>query len=217
MKTCIIFGAAEGLPAQITKGDGDLIISADAGFRHLERLGVEPDLAVGDFDSLQFVPACREVIRHPVIKNDTDSILAVKVGWERGYRRFLLYGCAGGRPDHVAANYQTLAYIAARGGVGLLCADAFTASVFHCATATFDENAQGTLSLFSMGDRATVTAKGLFYPLDRGVLTCDFPLGQSNEFIGKTASVTVESGLVLAIWQGDPFVLLQYQPNFREK
>ncbi|MBQ7726274.1 MAG: thiamine diphosphokinase, partial [Clostridia bacterium] len=183
MDTCIVFGAAEGFPETFQKQKEDLIIAADAGIKACERFGIEPDLAVGDFDSLGKTPACREVIRHPVRKDDTDSMLAVKTGWERGYRRFLLYGCAGGRLDHTFANYQTLAYLAKRGGLGFVCANGYTVSAFSKATAMFSEKAQGTISLFALGDQSTVSASGLLYPLNKTVLTPDFPLGQSNEFL----------------------------------
>lgn len=99
MKTCYIFGAADGLPDRFKKNEEDLVIAADSGINHLEKFGALPDIAVGDFDSLGFVPDCGEVIRHPVMKDDTDTMLAVKTGFERGYDRFIIYGGVGGRPD----------------------------------------------------------------------------------------------------------------------
>ena len=97
MGICYIFGAGEGLPETFIKKEDDLVIAADAGLCSLKKLGVKPDIAVGDFDSLGFLPVCREVIKHPVMKDDTDMLLAVKTGFERGYSRFMLFGGAGGR------------------------------------------------------------------------------------------------------------------------
>ena len=56
MKTCYIFGAADGLPDRFKKNEEDLVIAADSGINHLEKFGALPDIAVGDFDSLGFVP-----------------------------------------------------------------------------------------------------------------------------------------------------------------
>ena len=217
LKTCVIFGAAEGLPETFRKQENNFIIAADAGLLHLRRLGVEPDLAVGDFDSLGIAPDCKEVIRHPVRKNDTDSLLAVKIGFERGYRRFLLYGCSGARPDHTFANYQVLHFLAARGGIGLLCQGAFTACVLPKGSATFTPAVPGNISLFAVGEQATVSAKGLSYALDQTALTCDFPLGQSNRFTEKCATVTVHQGFLLSIWQGKPSDFSHFEPDFCEK
>ena len=49
MKTCYIFGAADGLPDRFKKNEEDLVIAADSGINHLEKFGALPDIAVGDF------------------------------------------------------------------------------------------------------------------------------------------------------------------------
>jgi thiamine pyrophosphokinase len=57
--------------------------------------------------------------------------------------------------------------------------------------------------VFSAGERAEgVTLKGLKYPLEDATLTCDYPLGVSNEFAGGPAEVTVRDGTLLIAWTG---------------
>lgn len=203
MNTCYIFGAADGLPDKFRNEEGDLVIAADAGIKALEKLGAVPDIAVGDFDSLGFVPDCREVIKHPVMKNDTDTVLAVKTGFERGFKRFVIYGGAGGRPDHTYANYQTLCYISIRGSKGYLCFNGYTATAVTDGSVSFSERASGNISVFSASGKIIgVSLRGLLYPLDNAVLDFDFPLGVSNEFIGKSAEVSVKNGTAIVIWQG---------------
>ncbi|MGN0492790.1 MAG: thiamine diphosphokinase [Acutalibacteraceae bacterium] len=204
MGICYIFGAGEGLPEAFKKNDGDLVIAADAGIKHLNSLGVKPDIAVGDFDSLGFVPECKEVIRHPVMKDDTDMLSAVKAGFERGYSRFMLYGGAGGRPDHTFANYQTLIYIAERGGLGFLCLNGFTASAIINGGLEFSNRSAGDISVFSLSEKSEgVTLKGLLYELSGAQLSYAFPLGVSNSFTGTQATVEAERGAVLVIWRGN--------------
>lgn len=201
MGICYIFGAADGLPDELVKNDGDLIIAADSGINHLEKFGVQPDIAVGDFDSLGFVPDCAEVIKHPVMKNDTDTILAVKTGFERGYNEFVIYGGVGGRPDHTFANYQTLCYIPRRGGRGYLCFNGYTACCITNSGIEFSER-EGTVSVFAMSGTAEgVTLEGVLYPLENAVLEYSFPLGVSNEFTGTTAKMSVKNGTLLIIWR----------------
>lgn len=203
MGICYIFGAGQGLPASFNRKNGDLVIAADGGIKSLERLGVKPDIAVGDFDSLGFVPDCDEIIKHPVMKNDTDMMLAVKTGFERGYTEFMLYGGAGGRPDHTFANIQTLTYIAKQGGKGFLDLCGFTASVIIDGELRFLNNAKGDVSVFALSERAEkVTIKGLLYPLLNATLESGFPLGVSNSFTGNSASVKIGKGTALVIWQG---------------
>lgn len=210
MKICYIFGAGEGLPKSLSRKKSDLVIAADAGINHLKRLGIKPDIAVGDFDSLGFLPVCDEVIKHPVMKKDTDMMLAVKTGFDRGFNQFMLYGGAGGRPDHTIANIQTLTYIARRGGFGLLDLCGFTAAVIVDGELKFSDRACGSVSVFALGDKTEgVTLKGLLYPLENGTLTNEFPLGVSNEFTGKPALINAENGAALVIWQGGPELLIK--------
>ena len=62
---------------------------------------------------------------------------------------------------------------------------------------------EGTLSVFAMSGKAEgVTLRGVLYPLESTVLYYDFPLGVSNEFTGKPATVSVKKGTLLVIWQG---------------
>ena len=199
MKTCIIFCAAgfDGLLAPIPADA--LVIAADGGLRHTEALGITPDVILGDFDSLGYIPDHSRV--HPVEKDDTDAMLAVRLGLERGCSEFLLYGAMDGpRLDHTVANFQTLAWLTTHGARGTLIGRDYIATVVSGERLLFPETARGIFSMFCLGAEATVSIEGLQYPLDRGTLTPDFPLGVSNHFLGIPAAVTVEAGLVLAMW-----------------
>lgn len=207
MSVCYIVGAGD-FYGSLAPRPGDLLIAADGGDRHLRRLGLRAQLVVGDFDSLGEVPEREGVIRHPVMKNDTDTLLAVKLGLERGFRRFAIYGGVGGRTDHTLANLQTLAFLAARGCTGFLMGDNETLTVLRSSSLSFLPAAAGTISVFAYGGTARgVTLRGLLYPLEDGVLTPDFPLGVSNAFTGAAASVSVTEGALLLRWEGDTGLL----------
>ncbi|MBR2047244.1 MAG: thiamine diphosphokinase [Oscillospiraceae bacterium] len=200
MKPCIIFGAAgfDGLLCPIP--DHALTIAADGGLRHTQALGLSPDVILGDFDSLGYVPEDSRVF--PVEKDDTDSMLAVRLGLDRGCTEFFLYGGLDGpRLDHTVANFQTLAYLATHGARGWLIGKDTIVTVASRETLSFDDKAEGILSLFALGNAVRdVTITGLHYPLERGTLTPDFPLGVSNHFTGRDASITVGEGLLLMLW-----------------
>jgi thiamine pyrophosphokinase len=168
-------------------------------------------MIIGDFDSLsdgerQAVENLKKeiperIISLPAEKDDTDTLAAIKYGFENGYSDFRIYAATGGaRLDHTLANIQSLLYIKNRGGTGYLCDGNGLILVIKDETIEFKENMQGRLSLFSMGEKATgVTVKGMKYTLDGFTMTNDFPIGISNEFIGEAASVTVENGEVLCM------------------
>ena len=200
MGKCIIFcAAAFDAPAQPI-GAEDFIIAADGGLRHTDGLGIRPDVILGDFDSLGYTPAGANVF--PVEKDDTDAMLAVRVGLERGFRHFLLYGSLDGpRLDHTVANFQTLQYLADRGAEAYLIGNDYMVTVVKNGCLRFPENSRGILSVFCMGaDARGVSIGGMQYELKDGTLTAGFPLGVSNHFIGKEGSVSVEQGSLLILW-----------------
>ena len=197
---CCIIGAME--PGRLVLPDGALVIAADGGLEHLERRGIVPDLIVGDFDSLGWAPEGSNVIRHPVEKDDTDMMLAVKTGLARGCRRFLLYGGLGGRLDHAYANLQTLAYLADHGSQGWLLGGGMAVTAIRDGRLDFAPGRHGTVSVFCPGGEARgVDLDGLYYPLKDAVLTGSFPLGVSNQFTGGAASVAVREGTLLVMWE----------------
>lgn len=233
MPTCYIVGAGDFTPRGFAPVPGDLVLAADGGYRALYSLGYTPDLLLGDFDSLGDLPLPPDlpVLRFPARKDDTDTGLALRHGLDRGFRDFALYGCAGGRVDHLLANLQSMARVSRLGATIRLAApeydawaltgpapstSASDASAPHAsgpaphapdgpaATLTLPDRPGGTLvSVFCHGDRAEgVTLTGLSYPLDGADLTGDFPLGVSNRRLeGQPATVSVRRGTLL-IFQG---------------
>lgn len=178
------------------------LIAADQGYKHLQERGICPDLTVGDFDSLGFVPAIENLVQHPVQKDDTDMLLAVREGLKRGATDFILYGGLGGRLDHTIANMQTLAFIREHGAKGLLFGAGTAVCLLQNDAMSFSASEQGNLSVFCYGEKAQgVTETGLLYTLENASLCNSFPIGVSNEFVGKKSRVSVRHGKVLLVWQ----------------
>ena len=200
MKKCLIFCAAEFDRLAAPMEDGDYILAADGGLRHLNQLNIVPNGIIGDFDSLGYVPEGAQVF--PVEKDDTDAMLAARKGLELGYQEFLFYGALDGpRLDHTVSNFQTLQFLAGHGAKGYLIGRDYIVTVIKEETVEFPAEAEGILSLFCLGpDAEGITLENLHYPLENGTLTSGFPLGVSNHFIGKSAKITVKSGSLLALW-----------------
>ena len=178
---------------------GDLQIAADAGLLLCERLGVRPDVVLGDFDSMDVRQAPADCTRVPVEKGDTDTMLAVKTGLERGETEFHIYGGMGGRrTDHTIANFQALLYLARRGAQGWLYGQGERYTAICGGDFTFPARDRGILSVFCLGaDARDVSIQGGQYPLHHAVLTAEFPLGVSNHFVGRPITVSVRDGSLL--------------------
>lgn len=200
MAVCYIVGAApECIP--FTPAPDDLVIAADGGQKALAEMGITPHLAVGDFDSSP-CPEGVPTVTHPQVKDDTDTSLAIAEGMARGYRAFALYGCTGGRPDHTFGAVQTMLSFAKRGCRMYLVGEGMIGTVLWEDTLRFDP--KGYVSVFALTDRAEgVTFSNLKYPLSNATLTNDYPLGVSNEGMGVPATVSVRSGALYLLWEGD--------------
>lgn len=197
---CYIVGAGEDYGLDFLPREGDLVIAADGGLDRVLAAGIRPDLVIGDFDSLGHIPNGDEVVVLPRVKDITDTWAAIELGKERGCRCFWLYGCTGGRFDHTLANIQTLAALAEAGMRGVLVDRDQVITALSCGTMAFGAEEQGFLSVFSHTDRCSgVTLKGLKYELEDAELTNRFPLGVSNEFVGKRSSVIVGEGTLILV------------------
>ena len=200
MAKCIIFcaGGFTELAAPVQKDD--YMIAADGGLRHLEAIGLAPNAILGDFDSLGYTPENATVF--PVEKDDTDAMRAVRQALALGFSEIHLYGGLDGkRLDHTIANLQTLQFLADHGAVGYLIGKRYIATTVKNGSLSFSESATGILSVFCMGqDAQGVTLTGLKYELTNGTLTAGFPLGVSNHFTGKSATVSVKDGSILILY-----------------
>lgn len=205
MGKCILIGAGDLTMGELTVANDDYVIAVDGGLSYCSILNVEPDLILGDFDSVseqeklaveqlkQTVP--EKICQLPVCKDDTDMLAAIKKGLELGYTDFRIYAATGGRFDHTLANIQCLLYLKNHGAVGYLVDGMGMVLVLQNESVHFRKELEGTMSLFALtGEAKGVNIRGMKYPLENAVITNDFPIGISNEFIGEAAEVSVEDG-----------------------
>ena len=207
---CIVIGAGDLRVGEVPVSEDDFVIAADGGWNYCGILGMEPDLIIGDFDSVskgeaealkkleEKIP--ERVRRLPVEKDDTDMLAALKEGLARGYREFRIYAAMGGRLDHTLANIQCLLYLKNHGAAGYLIDAAGMTLVIANETVRFQKSLAGCLSLFSLEKKTEgVTIRNMKYTLENAVITNDFPIGISNEFVGKEAEITVEKGALACL------------------
>jgi thiamine pyrophosphokinase len=110
MKALIITGG-ESPPAdfllKLAHASG-LVLAADSGFDTALAAGIDPELIVGDFDSLSDrsllsrIPESR-ILSYPRDKDETDTEIAIRAARDRGATALALAGGGGGRLDHLVA------------------------------------------------------------------------------------------------------------------
>lgn len=205
--TAILIGAGEMGKETPMISREDYVIALDGGLVFCDEHGIEPNMIVGDFDSLpddkQKLPDKypQEIIRRlPCEKDDTDTLAAIKLAIELGFQSFAIYGGLGGRLSHTIANMQSLLYLKEQKMHGELIGDRSRIFLLKNETCALEAEASAYLSVFSYSEKAEgVTLKNLKYEIENAVLTNAYPLGVSNEFVGRQAEISVENGTLLVI------------------
>lgn len=197
---CYVVGAGECRKIDFKIQKDDLVIAADGGLRYLLEHGINPDIIVGDFDSLGENPQGENVYRLKPEKDITDMDAAVSIGEEKGYTEFKLYGALGGRIDHSVANIQLISALAQRNIKAEIIDDKTYITAVSNGSVEFDSSKKGYISVFSHSDVCEgVSIKGLKYELNNAKLKNSFPLGVSNEFTDKPSKITVKNGTLVIV------------------
>ncbi len=209
MNRCAIFAGGD-MPDLEKSKDSDFwarysyFICADCGYRHAVRLGILPDMIVGDFDSYgEELPMGVEVLRGVPEKDDTDTLMAVKKAIEMGYSNIDLYGALGGdRPEHSFANIQTMIYAYQQGCTLNMYGDSdLTIQGADDGEVVYRNRDNGIyLSVFALSESLGIDYfRGVKYPLEDYCMVQSFPIGVSNEITEGKARLRINNGLALII------------------
>lgn len=213
-KRCIIITSylETDIQTNVKTEADDFIICADGGFEHALKENVIPNAIIGDFDSCSFDLLKEtidndtyfkdtEIIRTQPEKDDTDTLMCVKHGIERGCDNFVLVGGLGGRIDHTIANIQLLSYLLDKGKTCRILDVPNEATMLKGPDQIcLEQNHDKYFSIFSFTDQCSgiyvINAK---YPLSDVVLTQSNTIGTSNEFVDGSATIKVKKGKLLII------------------
>ena len=205
MKRCVIVGGAEiknyGLIKNYFSPD-DFFIYCDCGLKHEKNLGKNPDLIIGDFDSYTQPENLENVIVLPCVKDDTDTIFAVKEGIKRGFEDFLLIGVTGGRQDHNLGNIYALLMLAMKNKKALIIDDYSEIKIIKPDETEKIKFGWKFFSLINISGTAKgINIKNAKYNLEDAEITPEFQYGISNEILSpeKDAEVFLREGYLLLI------------------
>ena len=201
MARCVIIGNAEIRNYEKIKSfflPDDYFVFCDGGLKHKEKLNVNPDFIVGDFDSFDKPREDENILVLPTVKDDTDTFAAVKLMIEKGFLEFLLVGVIGERLDHTFGNVSILIYLKEKGAKGVIVDD--YSEMFLC-----DKNTKikaetcSFFSVISLSDKLEgVCIKGAKYLLENATIKNSYQFAVSNEALCDT-EISVEKGDALII------------------
>ncbi len=177
-----------------------LLICADGGLAHMNKLGLVPDVFIGDNDSWRnAVPDGIEVIQCPCEKDYTDTQMCIDYAIRRGCYDIEIYGCFGGRIDHEFSHFCLLAYGLKR-GAKIVLSDEHNDVWIADKPFVLKRGKRKYVSFFPFGDNVEgFSLTGLKYLANDIVLECSKVTASSNEFADDEATVEFKSGTLLVM------------------
>lgn len=186
----------------------DVVIAADGGSTLAARLGLVPDLIIGDLDSsdpalvesLEAQGATFDRFRHETkVETDTELAALAALRWQPD--TIIVLGAIGGRLDHSVANLLLLTHPQLAGQDVRLVDGRQVALLSRPGRRNEIPASVGdTVSLLPIGgDVAGVTTADLLYPLKDETLLVGRGRGVSNEVTGPRPSVYYEHGTLMVI------------------
>ncbi|MBA1333796.1 MAG: thiamine pyrophosphokinase [Firmicutes bacterium] len=180
----------------------DLVICADGGAAHARKMGIEPDVILGDFDSLRecdldsFKEA--EILTFPRNKDKTDTELAVDYAVAKGEKRIIMLGSTGTRLDHTLSNIFLLKTMLDKGVRGEIINE--NNRIFLISD-TAKISGRGTIvSLVPLSTKVTgITLRGFKYPLENETIEIGSSRGVSNVLVEETGEISLSGGLLLVV------------------
>jgi len=205
MKALIITGGEGPSPDYLRRlaEAADIVIAADSGLDAAIQAGIQPDLIVGDFDSLKDLSSLEgispeRILRYSPEKDDTDTEIALSAAWSRGADYLVIAGGGGGRLDHLF-------------GVTSLFARSETPREWHTLHESIYYLEKGRSAIYSVGSGETVSvfpaggegsegmsSAGLKWPLE-GLRWGKGHFGISNESTSEKIGVSAGSSALLVI------------------
>ena len=185
--------------APVESRSRDYVIACDRGYLHARKMGIRPDLIIGDFDSAPVPDNDIPFETHPRQKDDTDTMLAVRKALAADCKEIVIACAFGGRLDHTYANIQAGAYAAEHSAAVRLCGTDTDAWIFRDQALTFPRRAGYSLSVFSVTDSCAVTISGAAYECRDLQIRNTFPVGISNEWKSDPVTVTGCGGILMVM------------------
>lgn len=183
------------------------LIAADGGANHCRRLGITPDILLGDLDSIKPAILAKlesegvAIHRHPARKDATDLELALDLAVEKGAQTIWLIGALGGRWDMSLANIMLAASEKYKDQDVFLLGQDCSMQILHPGTIHTVSGTSGqTISFLPLKDDVYgVTLIGCEYPLQNHTISFGSTLGVSNILKGAQATVQQSKGVLLCV------------------
>lgn len=189
------------------KSNKFFIICVDGGTNYTHRLGITPNIIIGDMDSVE-----KSLLDHykalnipfkeyPKDKDKTDFHLALEELERLGIKEVMIFGIVGTRLDHTLSALGIIRKFVRENRIESVKISLGERSDGYISKKIKIWGKPGEIvSLIPMTEKVTgVTTNNLKYRLDRANIYLEDSLTVSNEIEQSPCSVEVENGIILVI------------------
>lgn len=201
MRDVLIVGSGQDISSEkliFESRNSSYIIASDGGVDILNRYGIKPDIAIGDFDSIKSaVPENIPVLEYPVDKDLSDSEISLQHALSLNPSSIKLFGMTGDYMDHSFANILNLfRNISSDTKLEIITSNSkiFVASKNQ----SFHSLKNRRVSLFFFSNVSDFYLKGFRYNFNKTNLT-PFDYSLSNVIDDDYAEINFNEGLVLCV------------------
>ncbi|MGG0276046.1 thiamine diphosphokinase [Bacillus rhizoplanae] len=209
----ILAGGPVECCADFSKYESEEVVwtAVDRGVYHLLQLGIIPQVAFGDYDSVTeeelvwMQTQKRDLHIVPKEKDQTDLEIAINWALEQEPEQIRIFGATGGRMDHSLANIQMLLK-GLQANVNMSIVDYKNEiSVKESGTYTIEENSSFPyISFVPVTEIVTgITLRGFKYPLTDKTIKWGSTLCISNELVAEKGTFSFTSGILMVIRSTD--------------
>jgi thiamine pyrophosphokinase len=205
MKKCIIL--ANGKPptkniiSYFQKKGYNALICADGGANSALKMGLDPDVIIGDLDSIsaKALNKFKSVSRVVQLKrqNDTDVEKCLKFAINKGYDEALLVGATGNRLDHTFCNLGIVLKFSPQIKISLIAENSFLRP--YKGSVELKTFPGETISLYGISPKTKITSKGLKYELINAALPFGIRESTSNIAKKNLVKLKISNGVVFVI------------------
>jgi thiamine pyrophosphokinase len=184
---------------------GDFIIAADGGSQYVQKMGMLPDVLIGDLDSTSpeiielVTKAGKKIHQYPTAKDATDLEIAIQYAIALQPQKIIIVGGLGGRVDHLLANVMLLQRY--RNENLVISMDDGTVEMQLVMGKLVINGAAGDIvSLIPLSDQVVgIVTENLGFPLRSETIVMGESRGISNVMLTDIAKVSIISGALLCI------------------
>lgn len=182
------------------------VIGVDWGAYWLITNSVIPDIAIGDFDSVNhkefqlIKQRVKEVKEYPKEKDFTDTELAVEHALSLHPTEVIIYGAIGSRLDHTMGNMQLLETL---NEIGIIRDSNNEVRIVSGRLVLKKDQRDRYVSLLPITETIEVTLTGFIYDISKTIIHRGHTLGISNEIREDKAVIEVHRGKTLVIRSQD--------------